>query len=266
MVALATNKLGATWVPTNTTYKGEWLEHTLSDADATLLVVDEALLPACSTSRRSPVRRGIVLAPTSPPRGGVDWLPYGVLETGVTAEPGVPVSARRLGRDVDVGTTGRSRACCRATAPGWAPPGSSGRPGRCSQRRALLLRPCSTPAAGASTSSKPWRRAARGHRPPVLGHAVLGPGPLYGATAVVTSGHAHLLAAPPTSATATPAAVRVRAHSHELVEPMREVRDRGHLARGSGRARRCRHHGRPGPSWKTQLRRIARPTSKSHPR
>jgi len=38
-------KLGAVWVPTNTDYKGTWLEDTLDDSRARLLVVDEGLLP-----------------------------------------------------------------------------------------------------------------------------------------------------------------------------------------------------------------------------
>src|ERR1044072_6313827 len=90
LVALATNKLGATWVPTNTTYKGEWLEHTLRDADATLLVVDEALLPrVLDLGDELPVRRGVVLGADETFRAsGVDWLPYGVLETGNTGAPG----------------------------------------------------------------------------------------------------------------------------------------------------------------------------------
>jgi crotonobetaine/carnitine-CoA ligase len=43
--ALALNKLGAVWVPTNTDYKGAWLRETLADSRARVLVADAALLP-----------------------------------------------------------------------------------------------------------------------------------------------------------------------------------------------------------------------------
>ena len=112
LVALATNKLGATWVPTNTTYKGEWLEHTLRDADATVLVVDEALLPrVLDLGADLPVRLGVVLGAEETFRaGGVDWLPYGVLETGSTAEPAGTVSADDISAVMwTSGTTGRSK-------------------------------------------------------------------------------------------------------------------------------------------------------------
>ncbi|MGV0684611.1 AMP-binding protein [Mycolicibacterium thermoresistibile] len=42
--ALGTNKLGAMWVPTNTSYRGEWLARTFVDGGAKVLVVDESLL------------------------------------------------------------------------------------------------------------------------------------------------------------------------------------------------------------------------------
>ena len=62
LLALAANKLGATWVPTNTTYKGEWLRQTLVDADAALVVVDEALLERVLDLGGSfPAKRGLVL-------------------------------------------------------------------------------------------------------------------------------------------------------------------------------------------------------------
>jgi crotonobetaine/carnitine-CoA ligase len=38
-------KLGAVWVPTNTDYKGHWLQETLSDSCAKLLIADADLLP-----------------------------------------------------------------------------------------------------------------------------------------------------------------------------------------------------------------------------
>ncbi len=42
---LGLNKMGASWVPTNTDYKGQWLRESLEDSRAKVLVVDEALLP-----------------------------------------------------------------------------------------------------------------------------------------------------------------------------------------------------------------------------
>ena len=96
LVALAANKLGATWVPTNTTYKGEWLRDTLVDADAALLVVDDALVGrVLDLDGDLPVRRALVFG-----RGdgsverGVEWLPFAELDTGSTAEPDVVVSPR----------------------------------------------------------------------------------------------------------------------------------------------------------------------------
>lgn len=42
--ALAVNKLGAMWVPSNTSYRGEWLSRTFEDGGAKVLLVDESLL------------------------------------------------------------------------------------------------------------------------------------------------------------------------------------------------------------------------------
>jgi crotonobetaine/carnitine-CoA ligase len=43
LLALALNKLGAIWVPTNTDYKGEWLLDTLQRSRCKLLITDEPL-------------------------------------------------------------------------------------------------------------------------------------------------------------------------------------------------------------------------------
>ena len=45
VVALAANKLGAIWVPTNTDYRGTWLRESLEGSRARVLVADAALLP-----------------------------------------------------------------------------------------------------------------------------------------------------------------------------------------------------------------------------
>lgn len=44
LVALAANKLGAIWVPTNTDYKGRWLREALEDSRARVLVTEASLL------------------------------------------------------------------------------------------------------------------------------------------------------------------------------------------------------------------------------
>src|SRR5581483_9925689 len=43
-IVLAANKLGAVWVPVNTDYKGGWLEETINDSKAKILVTDDELL------------------------------------------------------------------------------------------------------------------------------------------------------------------------------------------------------------------------------
>ena len=43
LLALALNKLGAIWVPTNTDYKGEWLLDTLQRSRCKILITDDQL-------------------------------------------------------------------------------------------------------------------------------------------------------------------------------------------------------------------------------
>ncbi|MCA1844463.1 MAG: AMP-binding protein [Actinobacteria bacterium] len=119
VVALAANKLGATWVPTNTTYKGEWLRDTLTDADAALLVVDEALVPrVLELDGDVPVRRAVVFGgEEGSMERGVEWLPFAELDTGTAAEPDVEVSPRDISAVMwTSGTTGRSKGVMQSHA------------------------------------------------------------------------------------------------------------------------------------------------------
>ncbi|HEY4409578.1 MAG TPA: AMP-binding protein [Acidimicrobiia bacterium] len=112
LVALAVNKLGATWVPTNTTYKGAWLSDTLADADAALLVVDDGLVPRVTgLDGDLPVRRSVVLGRSEGSvERGVEWLPFAVLDTGPASEPNVEVAPRDISAVMwTSGTTGRSK-------------------------------------------------------------------------------------------------------------------------------------------------------------
>jgi crotonobetaine/carnitine-CoA ligase len=44
-LALAANKLGAVWIPVNTDYRGQWLQDTLTDSAAKVVVTDQAMAP-----------------------------------------------------------------------------------------------------------------------------------------------------------------------------------------------------------------------------
>jgi crotonobetaine/carnitine-CoA ligase len=113
VLALAVNKIGAVWVPVNTTYRGTWLRDTLTDARAVLLVADEELfervrelLPVLGIPARA-LRRGLAEPVTEV---GVECLPFDVLQTGVTADPGMEVSPGSVSAVMwTSGTTGRSK-------------------------------------------------------------------------------------------------------------------------------------------------------------
>jgi crotonobetaine/carnitine-CoA ligase len=112
LVALAANKLGATWVPSNTTYKGAWLRDTLVDADAALLVADAALVPrVLELDGDLPVRRSVVLGrDEGSVERGVEWLPFAALDNGPAAEPDGEVSPRDISAVMwTSGTTGKSK-------------------------------------------------------------------------------------------------------------------------------------------------------------
>jgi crotonobetaine/carnitine-CoA ligase len=112
LVALAVNKIGAVWVPVNTTYRGDWLRDTLADARAVLLVADEELFDRVrALGGLAPVTRAVRLGLAEPvTEAGVECLPFAVLDTGVTADPGVEVAASDISAVMwTSGTTGRSK-------------------------------------------------------------------------------------------------------------------------------------------------------------
>lgn len=74
LCALALNKLGAIWVPTNLDYKGVWLREALEESRASLLVAEGELLPRLAELGELPFERMLV-------RGEGD------APAGVTAEP-----------------------------------------------------------------------------------------------------------------------------------------------------------------------------------
>jgi carnitine-CoA ligase len=113
LVALAVNKLGAAWVPTNTAYKGEWLRDSLVDGAASLLIADRSVLPrVAEVAGDIPATHVIV-------RGGgsddVDLAGRSVsafeeLAVDGAGDPGVAVDARSLSAVMwTSGTTGRSK-------------------------------------------------------------------------------------------------------------------------------------------------------------
>lgn len=122
LTALAVNKLGAVWVPVNTTYRGEWMRDTLNDARAVLLVVDEDLFERVRVLTGPPcVKRALRLGLSEPvTEAGVECLPFAVLDTGVTTDPGVIVAASDTSAVMwTSGTTGRSKGVLQSHS-AWA--------------------------------------------------------------------------------------------------------------------------------------------------
>jgi crotonobetaine/carnitine-CoA ligase len=122
LVALAVNKIGAVWVPVNTTYRGAWLRDTLGDARATLLVADDGLFERVAALERPvPVSRAVRLGLAEPvTEAGVECLPFDVLDTGVTADPGIEVSPGDVSAVMwTSGTTGRSKGVMQSHS-AWA--------------------------------------------------------------------------------------------------------------------------------------------------
>jgi len=58
--AIGLNKLGAIWVPTNPDYKGSWLQESLADSRAKLLVVDAEFLPRVLEAGELPFEKIVV--------------------------------------------------------------------------------------------------------------------------------------------------------------------------------------------------------------
>jgi crotonobetaine/carnitine-CoA ligase len=134
LTALAVNKIGAVWVPVNTTYRGEWLRETLADARARLLVVDDGLFdrvrvlgdasslgPAPPLGPTPPLGRALRLGLREPiTDAGIECLPFDVLDTGVTADPGITVAASDTSAVMwTSGTTGRSKGVLQSHS-AWA--------------------------------------------------------------------------------------------------------------------------------------------------
>ena len=110
VAALGLNKLGGIWVPTNTDYKGVWLEQSLVDSRATILVVDGDLLPKLASLENLPFELLIVRG-EDPGTLDLPRIPMEELFTGESLEP--DDHERHLGQTAAIlftsGTTGRAK-------------------------------------------------------------------------------------------------------------------------------------------------------------
>jgi crotonobetaine/carnitine-CoA ligase len=110
LAALGLNKLGGIWVPTNTEYKGRWLEESLQDSRARVLVVEGELLPKLADLSELPFEYLIVHGKDP----GILDLPRKSLDE-FLAQPGEEPDASDLhfGQTAAVlftsGTTGRAK-------------------------------------------------------------------------------------------------------------------------------------------------------------
>lgn len=112
LVALAANKLGAAWIPTNTAYKGEWLRDTLVDGGAPVLVADQAMLGRLSdVAGGIPTNHVVVRGGAGDERlAGRSVSAFEELAVDGAGDPGVAVGARDLSAVMwTSGTTGRSK-------------------------------------------------------------------------------------------------------------------------------------------------------------
>lgn len=110
IAAFALNKLGAIWVPTNTDYRGTWLQQGLADSHARVLVVDGSLLPRLDGLDDLPFERLVVHGAPE----GTSELPAEPLDAffiGDAAEP--DDTELHLGQTAAIlftsGTTGRAK-------------------------------------------------------------------------------------------------------------------------------------------------------------
>ena len=88
LAALAANKLGGFWMPTNTDYKGPWLEETFRDGGAPVLVADGALLPkVAELGRDLPFRTLVVRGEPACDVPGVRLVPTEELAREDAPEP-----------------------------------------------------------------------------------------------------------------------------------------------------------------------------------
>ncbi|HVW35482.1 MAG TPA: AMP-binding protein, partial [Acidimicrobiia bacterium] len=111
LVALAANKVGAAWIPTNTAYKGEWLRDTLVDGGAPVLVVDASMLGrVADVASDIPAKHVVVRGGELPRLAGRAVSAFEELAVAGAGEPGVTVAARDLSAVMwTSGTTGRSK-------------------------------------------------------------------------------------------------------------------------------------------------------------
>ena len=111
LVALAANKIGAAWIPTNTAYKGDWLRDTLIDGGAPVLVADQSMLGrVADVAADIPTKHVVVRGGGDERFPGQSVSAFDELVVDGAGDPGVAVGARDLSAVMwTSGTTGRSK-------------------------------------------------------------------------------------------------------------------------------------------------------------
>ncbi len=111
LVALALNKLGAIWVPTNPDYKGQWLRETFEDGQARLLVAETAHLERVRELGGNPFEAVVTRGDGDP--SGVAPRQTSLEELGAAPGAEPDVTGLHYGDTAAViwtsGTTGRSK-------------------------------------------------------------------------------------------------------------------------------------------------------------
>ena len=87
---LALNYLGAVYVPINTSYRGQVLQHVIANSGATLMIADGRLIDRLGDIDTAAVRRVVVIGDERPALTGLTCIPQSVL-TDITAAPQPPV-------------------------------------------------------------------------------------------------------------------------------------------------------------------------------
>ena len=110
IAALAANKLGAIWVPTNTDYRGAWLRESLEASRARVLLADAAFLPRVAELGSLPLDHVVSHGPP-PAAGALPLVPFDELTAAPGPEP--DDAALHYGDTAAVlftsGTTGRAK-------------------------------------------------------------------------------------------------------------------------------------------------------------